>query len=67
MNLGRGGGGVQQNDALLIYPPADIKSVIDKTAEFVAKHGDEFERRVMVQQAKQAKFAFLAPGNPYRR
>ncbi|EER05834.1 pre-mRNA splicing factor SF3, putative [Perkinsus marinus ATCC 50983] len=66
MNLGRGGG-VQQNDALLIYPPADIKSVIDKTAEFVAKHGDEFERRVMVQQAKQAKFAFLAPGNPYRR
>ncbi|KAF4688021.1 splicing factor 3a, subunit 1 [Perkinsus olseni] len=67
MELAKGRAGAQQNDALLIYPPADIKSVIDKTAEFVAKHGDEFERRVMVQQAKQAKFAFLTPGNPYRR
>jgi splicing factor 3A subunit 1 len=51
----------------IIYPPADIKSVIDKTAEFVAKVGDDFERKVSMQQAGQPKFAFLNPGNPYRR
>ncbi|KAF4660716.1 splicing factor 3a, subunit 1 [Perkinsus chesapeaki] len=68
MEMARGRPGARgTDDTMLIYPPADIKSVVDKTAEFVAKHGDEFERRVMVQQAKQAKFAFLTPGNPYRK
>jgi splicing factor 3A subunit 1 len=51
----------------VIYPPADIKSVIDKTAEFVAKVGEDFERKVASQQAGQPKFAFLNPGNPYRK
>ena len=51
----------------VIYPPADIKSVIDKTAEFVAKMGDDFEKKVAVQQAGQPKFAFLNAGNPYRK
>ena len=51
----------------IIYPPADIKSVIDKTAEFVAKMGDDFEKKVSVQQAGQPKFAFLNAGNPYRK
>ena len=51
----------------VIYPPADIKNVIDKTAEFVAKMGDDFEKKVAVQQAGQPKFAFLNAGNPYRR
>jgi splicing factor 3A subunit 1 len=51
----------------VIYPPPDIKSVIDKTAEFVAKVGDDFERKVTQQQAGQPKFAFLNVGNPYRK
>ena len=41
--------------------------VIDKTAEFVAKVGDDFEKKVTAQQAGQPKFAFLNAGNPYRK
>ena len=51
----------------IIYPPPDIKNVIDKTAEFVAKVGDDFEKKVATQQGGQAKFAFLNASNPYRR
>lgn len=51
----------------IIFPPPDIRSVIDKTAEFVAKVGDDFEKKVVGQQAGQAKFAFLNPSNPYRK
>merc|ERR1712217_226268 len=38
---------------------------IDKTAQFVAKCGPEFEQRVLREQNHQ-KFAFLLPNNPYR-
>ena len=51
----------------LIIPPSEIRSVIDKTAEFVAKMGDEFEKKVISQQGKEKKFAFLLAGNPYRK
>jgi splicing factor 3A subunit 1 len=51
----------------VIYPPADIKGVIDKTAEFVAKVGEDFEKKVAMQQSGQPKFAFLNVGNPYRK
>jgi len=49
----------------LIYPPPDIRGVIDKTAQFVAKCGPEFEQRVLREQ-NHTKFAFLLPTNPYR-
>mmetsp|Transcript_15605 Transcript_15605/g.35835 ORF Transcript_15605/g.35835 Transcript_15605/m.35835 type:complete len:695 (-) Transcript_15605:114-2198(-) len=49
----------------IIYPPPDIRGVIDKTATFVAKCGEEFEKRVLREQNHQ-KFAFLLPTNPYR-
>mmetsp|Transcript_38876 Transcript_38876/g.91526 ORF Transcript_38876/g.91526 Transcript_38876/m.91526 type:complete len:705 (-) Transcript_38876:79-2193(-) len=49
----------------IIYPPPDIRGVIDKTAQFVAKCGEEFEKRVLREQNHQ-KFAFLLPTNPYR-
>lgn len=51
----------------VIFPPPDIKSVIDKTAEFVVKNDDgKFERKVL-EQAGQPKFAFVNPSNPYRK
>jgi len=50
----------------LIYPPPDIRGVIDKTAQFVAKCGPEFEQRVLREQ-NHTKFAFLLPTNPYRQ
>merc|ERR1719353_756782 len=49
----------------LIYPPPDIRGVIDKTAQFVGKCGPEFEQRVLREQ-NHTKFAFLLPNNPYR-
>ena len=49
----------------LIFPPADIRGVIDKTARFVAEHGPEFEQRALREQS-HTKFAFLLPNNPYR-
>lgn len=48
-----------------IYPPADIRGVIDKTAQFVAKCGAEFEQRVLREQ-NHAKFSFLLASSPYR-
>ena len=30
----------------VIYPPPDIRGIIDKTAQFVAKNGPEFEQKV---------------------
>ena len=51
----------------IIIPPTEIRSVIDKTAEFVAKMGDEFEKKVIAQQGKEKKFSFLLTGSPYRK
>ena len=51
----------------LVIPPPEIRSVVDKTAEFVAKMGDEFEKKVIQQQGKDRKFGFLLADNPYRR
>lgn len=49
----------------IIYPPLDVQGVIDKTAQFVARCGEEFETKVMKEQ-NHARFAFLFPNNPYR-
>ncbi|KAL8429110.1 hypothetical protein Efla_003163 [Eimeria flavescens] len=48
----------------LIFPPADMRGVIEKTAQFVAKNGAEFESRVLREQ-NAAKFGFLLPNNPF--
>ncbi|CDP18162.1 unnamed protein product [Coffea canephora] len=31
----------------IIYPPPDIRNIVDKTSQFVAKNGPEFEKRIM--------------------
>ncbi|KAF8822790.1 surp module domain-containing protein [Cardiosporidium cionae] len=49
----------------IIFPPADLRGIIDKTAQFVAKNGPEFESRVMREKNNQ-RFSFLFPNNPYR-
>lgn len=43
----------------LIVPPPDIRAICDKTAQFVAKNGREFERRILANEAQNAKFNFL--------
>ncbi|KAL4110043.1 hypothetical protein PRIC1_001736 [Phytophthora ramorum] len=61
----------QQHDAAvqgrvtgLIYPPPDIRAVVDKTAQFVANNGRAFESRI-VGERMSTKFSFLRESDPY--
>lgn len=49
----------------IIHPPPDIKSIIDKTASFVAKNGPEFEKRIIANNVNNSKFNFLTSSDPY--
>ncbi|CAF2258576.1 unnamed protein product [Brassica napus] len=49
----------------IIHPPPDIRSIVEKTAQFVSKNGLEFEKRIMASNAKNAKFNFLTSSDPY--
>mmetsp|Transcript_15520 Transcript_15520/g.19864 ORF Transcript_15520/g.19864 Transcript_15520/m.19864 type:complete len:792 (+) Transcript_15520:60-2435(+) len=50
----------------IIYPPPDIRSVVDKTAEFVARNGKSFEQKILASAEGQAtKFNFMRPHDPY--
>lgn len=51
----------------LILPPPEIKSVIDRTAWFVARSANppSFEEKIREGQRSDPKFAFLNPADPY--
>lgn len=49
----------------IIHPPPDIRNIVDKTAQFVAKNGPEFEKRIIANNTGNAKFNFLIPTDPY--
>ena len=49
----------------IIQPPPDMKSIVEKTAAFVAKNGPVFEQRILNNERNTTKFAFLQPGTPY--
>ena len=51
----------------MIIPPPDIKTVVDKTASYVAKNGQSFESMIMKVEANNPKFNFLRHhDDPYR-
>ncbi|EKX38582.1 hypothetical protein GUITHDRAFT_41563, partial [Guillardia theta CCMP2712] len=49
----------------IIVPPPDMKSIVDKTASFVAKNGPQFEQRILNNERNTTKFAFLQSTSPY--
>lgn len=49
----------------IIYPPPELRNIVDKTASFVARNGVEFESRIRQSEANNPKFNFLTPGDPY--
>uniref|UniRef100_A0A5K1K102 43kDa secreted glycoprotein (Immunodominant antigen Gp43) n=1 Tax=Ganoderma boninense TaxID=34458 RepID=A0A5K1K102_9APHY len=51
----------------LILPPPEIKSVIDRTATFVARSANppQFEEKIRENQRQDPKFAFLNSADPY--
>ncbi|TMW58022.1 hypothetical protein Poli38472_013496 [Pythium oligandrum] len=48
----------------LIYPPPDIRAIVDKTAQFVARNGRSFERKIAGETANP-RFSFLKAADPY--
>jgi splicing factor 3A subunit 1 len=57
-------GFLQDDDC--IVPPPDIRLIADKTADFVARNGPEFESRIMATNQGNAKFRFLTLEDPFR-
>ncbi|XP_017474571.1 PREDICTED: splicing factor 3A subunit 1-like [Rhagoletis zephyria] len=49
----------------VIYPPPELRNIVDKTASFVARNGPEFETRIQQNEPNNPKFNFLKPGDPY--
>ncbi|KAJ3693312.1 hypothetical protein LUZ60_008792 [Juncus effusus] len=49
----------------IIHPPPDIRAIVEKTAQFVAKNGPEFERRIVASNAGNPKFKFMTPSDPF--
>ena len=49
----------------IIYPPPEVRNIVDKTASFVARNGVEFEQRIKQNEINNPKFNFLNGGDPY--
>ncbi|KAK4319739.1 hypothetical protein Pmani_009394 [Petrolisthes manimaculis] len=55
----------KKNVVGFIYPPPEVRNIVDKTANFVARNGPEFEARIRQHEQNNPKFNFLNPGDPY--
>lgn len=49
----------------IIYPPPDLRGIVDSTARYVAKNGGAFEERIMREHRDKPKFSFLFPEDPF--
>ena len=49
----------------VILPPPEIRTIADKTADFVARNGIGFEERIREKEMHNPKFGFLNPNDPY--
>jgi splicing factor 3A subunit 1 len=49
----------------IIYPPPEVRSIVDKTAAFVARNGPEFEEKIRQNEINNVKFNFLSNNDPY--
>jgi len=49
----------------IIYPPPEIRNIIDKTASFVARNTVQFENLIREKEKFNPKFSFLNPNDPY--
>ncbi|XP_065902944.1 splicing factor 3A subunit 1-like [Dysidea avara] len=49
----------------IIYPPPEVRNIVDKTADFVARNGLQFQERIRLNEAGNTKFNFLNPTDPY--
>ena len=49
----------------VVLPPKDIRTIIEKTAGYVARSGVVFEQRIRDKEASNPKFSFLTPSDAY--
>ncbi|KAI9172995.1 SF3a splicing factor complex subunit [Blastocladiella emersonii ATCC 22665] len=49
----------------VIMPPRDIRTIVDKTANFVARNGPHFEGKIREKEQADPRFYFLNPNDPY--
>lgn len=49
----------------IIYPPPELRALVDKTATFVARNGTQFESRIRDEGTSSNKLAFLNEKDPY--
>ncbi|KAI6661657.1 hypothetical protein LOD99_13530 [Oopsacas minuta] len=49
----------------IIYPPPEVRNIIDRTAEFVARNGPAYETKVRDSETGNNKFNFLHMTDPY--
>ncbi|GAA5825145.1 hypothetical protein JCM11251_006118 [Rhodosporidiobolus azoricus] len=54
-------------DGTIILPPPAIKSIVDKTAAFIAKSANTgmLEEKMRAREQTDSRFAFLNPADPY--
>lgn len=50
-----------------IPPPPDLQPIVDKTAQYVARNDDGFERTVLEKHCDDPRFRFLNPWDQYHR
>ncbi|UZJ54991.1 hypothetical protein CBS101457_004311 [Exobasidium rhododendri] len=49
----------------LIYPPPELRALVDKTADFVARNGTQFESKIKEDGTGRNKLSFLNETDPY--
>lgn len=49
----------------IIYPPPELRGIVDSTAKYVAKNGEKFEEKIKKEHRDKPKFSFLLPGDPF--
>ena len=49
----------------VVLPPKDIRSIVEKTAGYVARNGTVFEDRIRDKEQANPKFSFLTPHDAY--
>jgi splicing factor 3A subunit 1 len=49
----------------VVLPPKDFRTILEKTAGFVARNGTIFEDRIREKEKSNPKFSFLSNADPY--
>ncbi|KAI0476405.1 Pre-mRNA splicing factor PRP21 like protein-domain-containing protein [Xylariaceae sp. FL0804] len=49
----------------VVLPPKEFKTILEKTAGFVARNGVAFEDRIREKEKNNPKFSFLSTADPY--